>query len=75
MDTVFSSITGNDENSKFAEDFLNLNKVKVNFLRDNNTVTTEKNVIIANNYRMIKIDKVDNTPISLRAAKLFKRKD
>ncbi len=74
MDTTFSSITGNDENSKFAEDLLSSNKVKINFLRDKNTVTTEKNVVIANNYRMIKIDKVDNTPISLNAINYLKEK-
>ena len=65
MDTVFSSVTGDDDNSKFAEKYLSSNGVRGKFLRDKNTVTTEKNVVIANNYRMIKIDKVDNTPISL----------
>ena len=74
MDTVFSSVTGDDDNSKFAEKYLNSNGVRVNFLRDKNTVTTEKNVVIANNYRMIKIDKVDNTPISLNAINYLKKK-
>ncbi|MDA7636495.1 PfkB family carbohydrate kinase [Candidatus Pelagibacter sp.] len=74
METTFSSITGDDENSKFAETFLKSNHVKVNFLKDKNTVTTEKNVVIANNYRMIKIDKVDNTPISLNAINYLKEK-
>mgnify|MGYP001311150692 FL=1 len=74
METVFSSITGDDKNSKFAEDFLKTNKVKVNFLRDKNRITTEKNVVIANDYRMIKIDKVDNTPISLESINFLKEK-
>jgi len=74
METVFSSITGDDKNSKFAEDFLKTNKVKVNFLRDKNRITTEKNVVIANDYRMIKIDKVDNTPISLDSINFLKEK-
>ena len=74
MDTVFSSVTGDDDNSKFAEKYLSSNGVRVNFLRDKNTVTTEKNVVIANNYRMIKIDKVDNTPISLNAINYLKKK-
>ena len=43
--------------------------------RDKNTVTTEKNIVIANNYRMIKIDKVDNTPISLNAINYLKEKN
>ena len=74
METTFSSITGNDKNSKFAADFLKSNEVKVNFLKDKNRLTTEKNVVIANNYRMIKIDKVDNTPISLNAINFLKEK-
>jgi len=74
METVFSTICGDDKNSKFAEKYLKSHKVKLNMLKDENRTTTEKNVIIANNYRMIKIDKVDNTPINLEGINFLKKK-
>ena len=39
-------------------------KIKLNCIVDKTRPTTNKNTIIANNYNMLKIDKVDNHSIS-----------
>jgi rfaE bifunctional protein kinase chain/domain len=67
LDTTFTSVVGKDKNAVFAENFLRSHGIKTNLFIDKSRGTTEKNVIIANDYRMVKIDKVDNTPISLNA--------
>ena len=38
--------------------------IKLNFILDKNRPTTNKNSILSNNYNLLKIDKVDNQPIS-----------
>ena len=40
------------------------NKVKVNPYYDNNRPTTNKNTFISSGYRLLKVDTLDNTPIS-----------
>ena len=43
---------------------MNKSKIKINAIIDKTRPTTNKNVIVSNGYRLLKIDKVDNHPIS-----------
>lgn len=51
---------GNDKLSNFAEKDLLDNNIKLNIIRDDLRPTTNKNAIVVGDYRMIKIDKIDN---------------
>ena len=61
---TFTTVIGNDENKKFILETLKKNKVKCNFFSETNRPTTTKKVIISENHRLIKLDKLDNTPIN-----------
>ena len=63
-DVHFTTILGNDELKKFVIDEMKKSKIKLNLIIDNTRPTTNKNTIVANNYNLLKIDKVDNQPIS-----------
>lgn len=58
-----TSIVGNDDNFKFAKKNLQNNRVKFNYFVDNRP-TVLKNAIISSGQRLIKIDKLDNSPIT-----------
>ena len=60
----FTTILGNDEFKDFVISEMKKSKIKLNFILDKNRPTTNKNTIITNNYNLLKIDKVDNQPIS-----------
>ncbi|MBH67484.1 MAG: ADP-heptose synthase [Rhodospirillaceae bacterium] len=60
----FSTVLGNDELKNFVVKTLELSDIKVNAHIDANRPTTNKNIIIAGGYRLLKVDTVDNTPIS-----------
>ena len=60
----FTTILGNDELKNFVISEMKKSKIKLNFILDKNRPTTNKNTIISNNYNLLKIDKVDNQPIS-----------
>ncbi len=59
-EVVFTTVMGNDELSKFAEKDLSNSNIKLNIIRDDLRPTTNKNAIVVGDYRMIKIDKIDN---------------
>ena len=61
--TTFTSVLGNDEIMKFVLKDLKKTKMKLNIIVDTERVTTNKNAIIADNYRLLKLDKLDNRPI------------
>jgi len=63
-DVTFTTILGNDNLRKFVIDEMKKSKIKLNFILDRNRPTTNKNTIVANGYNLLKIDKVDNQPIS-----------
>ncbi len=63
INTILTSVTGNDENSDFVKKTLSKNKIKMNIYQDSKRVTTEKNTIDTDTYKTLKIDKVDNSPI------------
>ena len=60
----FTTILGDDILKKFVVDEMKKSKIKLNFILDKNRPTTNKNTIIASGYNLLKIDKVDNQPIS-----------
>jgi len=45
--------------------------VFVNKISDNDRPTTQKNAIVCNGYRLLKLDTLDNTPISTDLSKVF----
>jgi rfaE bifunctional protein kinase chain/domain len=59
----FSTVLGNDKLGSFVKQKL---KSKINFFPyiDNSRPTTNKNLIVCNNHRLIKIDTLDNQPIT-----------
>lgn len=60
---TFSTILGEDQFSKMVLEDLEKSGVKTLPIMDKSRPTTNKNFFIAQNYRMIKVDKVDNRPI------------
>ncbi|OUX36477.1 MAG: ADP-heptose synthase [Candidatus Pelagibacter sp. TMED273] len=61
---TFCSILGNDKLAEFVKKDLNKNKIKTFFFSEKNRPTTNKKVYIAQNYRLLKVDTLDNTPIN-----------
>jgi rfaE bifunctional protein kinase chain/domain/rfaE bifunctional protein nucleotidyltransferase chain/domain len=72
--TIFTSVVGDDKNAKFVKDKLKKNKVKFNLIIDKNRPTTNKNTIVAKNQKLLKLDTLDNTPISDEISELIKKK-
>ena len=60
----FTTILGKDRLGKFVEKELKSKGIKVNSLSDNNRPTTNKNTFISSGYRLLKVDTLDNTPVS-----------
>ncbi len=69
----FTTILGNDELKNFIIGEMKKSKIKLNFILDKNRPTTNKNTIISNNYNLLKIDKVDNQPISANILKKIQK--
>ena len=60
---VFTSVIGNDELGKFALEDLKKHKINSNFIIDDTRPTTNKNLFIAENHRLLKVDTLDNGTI------------
>lgn len=63
-DVTFSTVLGNDPFKDFVIDGLNKSGIKVMPIIDPTRPTINKNVIIADNYRLLKIDTLDNRTLS-----------
>jgi len=63
-DVTFTTVLGDDPLKEFVLDDLRAARVKVNAIIDPTRPTTNKNAFIADNYRLLKVDKVDNRAIS-----------
>ena len=63
-DVTFCSIIGNDKLASFVKKDLSKIGIKTIFLTEKNRPTTNKKVYIAQNYRLLKVDTLDNTPIN-----------
>jgi cytidyltransferase-like protein len=68
---TFTTLLGNDAFAQMVENELNTSGVTVNKISDNARPTTQKNAIICNGYRLLKLDTLDNTPISTDFSKEF----
>ncbi|NQW23739.1 MAG: adenylyltransferase/cytidyltransferase family protein [SAR202 cluster bacterium] len=65
-DATFSTVLGNDTLKDFVLDDLNKAGVKVHAIVDNTRPTTNKNAIISEGHRLLKVDTLDNRSISER---------
>jgi rfaE bifunctional protein kinase chain/domain len=71
---TFTSVLGNDNYKDFVKD--ELKKLKIKFLPiiDNTRPTTNKNVFTVEDYKILKVDTLDNQPISqIVLSKLLKQ--
>ena len=71
-EVCFTTILGEDKLKNFVIKEMRNAKIKLNAIIDPTRNTTNKNTIIANNYNLLKIDKVDNHPISNNILKKIK---
>ena len=60
----FTTILGSDPLKNFVLNEMSESKIKINAIIDKTRPTTNKNTIVSNGYKLLKIDKVDNHPIS-----------
>ncbi len=65
-EVIFSTVLGKDTLGDFVLSDLERSGIKVNAVRDESRPTTNKNVFIASGYRLLKVDSLDNRPISTR---------
>ena len=74
---TFTTILGNDDLKDFVIDDLKKSNIQLNTIIDDTRPTTNKNTILSDIYKLLKVDKVDNQPISeknLNKIKFFIRK-
>ena len=60
---TFCSILGNDSSGKFVKKNLKKNKINDKTFTISDRPTTDKKYFISDNYRLLKVDIVDNSPI------------
>lgn len=70
-DVIFTTIMGDDRWKDFAMADLQAIGVTVNAIIDKSRPTTNKNAIVCNDYRILKIDTLDNQPISEKVQAQF----
>lgn len=63
-EVVLTTVLGNDEKKDLVIDNLTENGVDINYIIDESRPTTYKNAIIVKNYRLLKVDTLDNRAIS-----------
>lgn len=63
-EVTFSTVLGDDRLKDFVIDGLRASGVEVNATIDSTRPTTNKNAFIAGGYRLLKVDTLDNRPIS-----------
>lgn len=69
---VFSTVLGDDPLKDFVLKDLAAAGVECHAIIDPTRPTTQKNAFITNGYRMLKVDKLDNRPISEKAVETLK---
>ena len=65
----FTTVLGKDDLKDYVLKDLKNTGIKINAIIDNSRPTTEKNTIVNQNYRLLKIDKLDNRPIDEKILK------
>ena len=68
---IFTSVIGNDKLGNFVKQEMSKTNIKCNLIIDENRPTTNKNVIIADNYRLLKLDTLDNSPFNKKLIDLL----
>lgn len=63
-DVTFSTVLGKDDRAEFVIDGLKKAGIETKAVVDETRPTTNKNAIIAGGYRLLKVDTLDNRPIS-----------
>lgn len=61
---TFTTVVGSDDLGKFAKNRVDNAGIKSDIFIDVNRPTTNKNAIVVGNYRLLKIDSVDNSSIN-----------
>jgi rfaE bifunctional protein kinase chain/domain/rfaE bifunctional protein nucleotidyltransferase chain/domain len=72
-EVTFSTVLGNDEYRRFVLDDLNTCGVHCLPIIDDTRPTTNKNAIVAEGYRLLKVDTLDNRSISDKIVEQLKR--
>ncbi len=72
-EVVFSTVLGDDALKDFVLDDLKASGIECRAIIDPARPTTQKNAFITNGYRMLKVDKLDNRPISEHIVDSFKQ--
>ena len=72
-EVTFSTVLGNDAYRSFVLDDLNTFGVHCLAIIDETRPTTNKNAIVADNYRLLKVDTLDNRSISDKIVEQLKR--
>lgn len=72
-EVTFSTVLGNDALKDFVLDDLEKAGVKVEYLIDETRPTTNKNAIVAEGYRLLKVDTLDNRAISSKNVEQLKK--
>ena len=69
----FSTVLGDDDMGRFVLNDLETSGVDCKAMIDPTRPTTQKNAFVAGGYRMLKVDRVDNRPISDRIFEQLKK--
>lgn len=72
-DVTFSTVLGDDDLAKFALDDLAASGVTCLPIIDSTRPTTNKNAIVASDYRLLKVDTLDNRSISQKIVNKFQK--
>jgi len=70
-EVTFSTVLGDDEHGRLVVGELEKHGVRVSSVVDPTRPTTNKAAFIASGYRLLKVDKVDNRPISEKVLEQF----
>ncbi|MEQ1896028.1 MAG: PfkB family carbohydrate kinase [Vicinamibacterales bacterium] len=70
-EVTFSTVLGDDEHKRFVLDEMDKHGIRCLPVIDPTRPTTNKAAYIANGYRLLKVDRVDNRPISDKAVAQF----
>jgi rfaE bifunctional protein kinase chain/domain len=68
---TFTTLLGQDSLAQMVYKDLQLSGITINSISDNQRPTTQKNAIICNGYRLLKLDTLDNTPVSTAVSNDF----
>jgi bifunctional ADP-heptose synthase (sugar kinase/adenylyltransferase) len=68
---TFTTLLGQDSLAQMVYKDLQSSGITINRISDNQRPTTQKNAIICNGYRLLKLDTLDNTPVSTAVSNEF----